>query len=91
MIQAYYKYKPVSFEALALLVGADCKDRVAMHYMADMLWLNLMRSPFEKYQTTLPKLSEIICRQRKTTMTAKKAESFVDKLIRTFSGKGVEE
>lgn len=85
MIQAYYKYKPASFEALALLVRADGKDRFSLMYIAEMMrFLMLKRPPAE----LPPSLRECLNGPKKPVMNAEKAEGFVDKMIRTFSGKG---
>lgn len=87
MIQCYYKYKPASIEALALLVRADDKDRFIQVYIADMLrGLFTRRIP----KDVPPRVTEILKTKKKKKMTAKKADSFVDKMIRTFVGKGGE-
>lgn len=82
MIQAYCKYRPTSFEALALLVCADGKDRIMQMYTADML--RLVASVF---YSDLPTLAELLTAKPKQKMTAEKANDFVDMMIRTF-GKG---
>lgn len=71
-----------------MLVRADGKDRLALCYMADMLRLDLMRTPYTKLEEAPPRLADLLIRQKKPAMTAKKAESFVDTIIHTFGGKG---
>lgn len=83
MIQAYCKYRPTSFEALALLVCADGKDRIMQMYTADML--RLVASVF--YSSDLPTLAERLNAKPRKRMTAENANDFVDMMIRTF-GKG---
>ena len=80
VIQAYYKYRPASLEALALLVYADGKDRLTAVYMADMLRACAMRPQFIP-----PSIHELFSKKK----ARKKIDgaSFVDKLLRTF-GKG---
>lgn len=82
MIQAYYKYKPASYRALALLVYADAKDRLAQAYMADMLRVCAMRPQF-----TPPSLHDLLNAKPRKKNTKEKGEAFVDKLLKTF-GKG---
>lgn len=82
MIQAYYKYRPASLEALVLLVCADGKDRIVQMYTADML--RLIASA--RY-TNLPILADIIRTQRKKP-TAVNADAFVDDMLRVFGGGG---
>lgn len=82
MIQAYYKYKPTSFEALAFLVCADGKGRIMQMYTADML--RLVASVFYSY---LPALAELLTAKPRKRVTAENANDFVDMMIRTF-GKG---
>lgn len=86
MIQAYHKYRPASFEALALLVCADSKDRLAAIYQADMLrMLLLLRIPVEKRAPeAIPRLTDIFKRKAHKELTTDKATSFVDGLIATF-------
>lgn len=88
MIQAYYKYKPASYRALALLVYADGKDRMTQEYHADMLRAIAMRPSFAP-----PSLREILISKPKKALTReqakKKADSYVDKLLRTFGRGGV--
>ena len=83
MIQAYYKYRPASFEALALLVCADGKDRLTQIYTADML--RLIAST--RYEGIKP-LHEWLRPSKKKKLTADKARSFVDDMIRTFGKAG---
>ena len=78
MIQAYYKYRPASLGALALLVCADGKDRAAQLYHADML--RLLVGAY--YESKPPRLCDIF--NGKGGMTAEKANAFVDKMFRTF-------
>lgn len=82
MIQAYYKYKPTSFEALALLVCADGKDRIIQMYTADML--RLVASGF---CSGLPTIADVLNAKPRKMVTAENANDFVDMMIRTF-GKG---
>lgn len=82
MIQAYYKYKPTSFVALALLVRADGKDRVTQWYTADMLRLLAAR-----WHRDIPPLADLLTAKPRKKMTVEKANDFVDDMIRTF-GKG---
>ena len=77
MIQAYYKYRPASFGALALLVCADGKDRAAQMYHADML--RLLVGAY--YESKPPRLHDLF---NGKVMTAEKANAFVDKMFRTF-------
>lgn len=86
MIQAYHKYRPASFEALALLVCADSKDRLAAIYQADMLrMLLLLHIPVEKrVPEAIPSLTDIFKRKTDKKMTTDKATSFVDGLLATF-------
>lgn len=86
MIQAYHKYRPASFEALALLVCADSKDRLAAIYQAEMLrMLVLFRIPVqERNPADIPSLTDIFKRKPTKKMTTDKATSFVDGLLATF-------
>jgi hypothetical protein len=84
VIQAYYKYRPASFKALALLVHADSKDRFAQIYHADML---RMISSALKPSFQPPRLFDLLNMKQKKEMTKEKASDFVDKLIHRF-GKG---
>lgn len=82
MIQAYYKYKPASFEALALLVCADAKDRITQLYQAELLRLMLLHRRLPELP---PKLTDILNnRPQKGRMTAEKASGFVDDMIAAF-------
>lgn len=83
MIQAYYKYRPASFEALALLVCADGKDRLTQIYTADML--RLIAST--RYEGIKP-LSEWLHPSKKQKLTENKAQAFIDDMIRTFGKAG---
>ena len=83
MIQAYYKYKPASFGALALLVCADSKDRFTQLYIADMLRLPL---PAKQGVTPPPRLPDIFSMKKSRAEDARKADVFVDNLIQTFGG-----
>lgn len=85
MIQAYCKYKPASFEALALLVYADGKDRMTQAYIAEMLRVCAMRPQF-----TPPSLQDMLKAKSKKAMTPEKGEAFVDNLISTFLEGGEE-
>lgn len=82
MIQAYYKYRPTSFEALALLVCADGKDRIIQMYAAEM-----MRLAASVYYSDLPVLADVLTAKPRKRVTAENANDFVDMMIRTF-GKG---
>ena len=81
VIQAYYKYKPASFRALALLVDADGKDRMTQLYMANMLRACAMRPNF-----TPPGLHELMKKNKRKPTTREKGKKFVDNLIRAFRG-----
>lgn len=81
MIQAYYKYRPASFGALVLLVGADGKDRRAQGYMADMLYLVAST----RYKD-LPSFADYMQRKPRQRMTAEKANAIVDDMIRKYGG-----
>lgn len=83
MIQAYYKYRPASFEALALLVCADGKDRLTQIYTADML--RLVASM--RYEGIKP-LRELLRPSKHKKLTADKARDFVADMIRTFGKAG---
>lgn len=82
MIQAYYKYRPVSFEALALLAYADGKDRITQQYTADMLCLIATRPQFKP-----PMLHEVL-KPKRAEKTVAFGSRFVDKMIRVFSKGG---
>lgn len=79
MIQTYYKYKPASYKALALLVYADGKDRLTQAYMADMLRACAMRP-----QYIPPSLHDILSAKKKKAMTPEAGKAFVDNMINTF-------
>lgn len=79
MIQTYYKYRPASVGALALLVRADGKDRITQQYIADMLRVVAMRPGY----TPVP-LREILNAKPRKQMDAPKGERFVDDMISTF-------
>ena len=82
VIQVFYKYKPASYRALALLVYADGKDRMTLRYMADMLRAVACRPQFLP-----PSLHEILNAKPiavDQAKTQKKAETFVDELLRRF-------
>lgn len=85
MIQAYYKYKPASFGALALLVCADSKDRFTQEYIADMLRLLLSHRRLAELP---PRVAECIHGKVQPKMTKEQAGSFVDRVILTFKGDG---
>lgn len=85
MIQAYYKYKPASFGALALLVHADGKDRLTQMYMADMLRVCALRPQF-----TPPSLHDLLNAKPRKKPAKDKGAAFVDKLLKTFGEGGKE-
>lgn len=85
MIQAFYKYKPASFRALALLVYADGKDRLVERYRADALWV-LGVCAF-RHDFKLPRLGDILKNKSKKPKVSDAPGAFVDKLLRAF-GKG---
>ena len=87
MIQAYHKYRPASFEALALLVCADSKDRLAAIYQADMLrMLLLLHIPVQgRNPEAIPRLPDMLFKRKAhKELTTDKATSFVDSLLATF-------
>lgn len=81
VIQAYYKYRPASYEALALLVCADSKDRLTQVYITDMLRLLLTH---RRVDVLPPRLTDIFDSKQKKTINAEKAETFVDDMIHAF-------
>lgn len=81
MIQAYYKYRPASYEALALLVCADSKDRLTQLYITDMLRILLAHRRIDELP---PRLTDLFVKKPKKKMNAEKADSFVDRMIGAF-------
>lgn len=81
MIQAYYKYRPASLEALALLVCADSKDRLTQLYITDMLRILLAHRRIDELP---PRLTDLFTPNPKKKMNAEKADSFVDRMIGAF-------
>lgn len=79
MIQAFYKYKPASFRALALLVYADGKDRLTQKYMADMLRACAIRP-----QYIPPSIHEVLKAKPRKATPKEKCGAFVDNLLHTF-------
>lgn len=91
MIQAYYKYRPASFEALALLACADSNDRLAQRYQADMLRMIMLLHipPAERNPEEIPSLAELLSSKPRKKITAEKATDFVDNMIAAFRKGGV--
>lgn len=85
MIQAWHKYRPASFGALALLCNADGKDRLMQIYNADMLRAIAM-SLRPGYEPT--RLYDALKAKPRKHITSDKARSFVDDMIRTFAKGG---
>lgn len=85
MIQAYYKYRPASMEALALLVYADGKDRITQMYYADMLRViaNSLKPAFQP-----PRLFDLQKAKPRKAITQDKASGFVDDMIARFKKGG---
>lgn len=79
MIQTFYKYKPASFEALALLVYADGKDRLTQKYIADMLRVCAARP-----NHIPPSIHEALNSKPRKAMSKRNCETFVDNLLHTF-------